>query len=115
MLMTDKQITRMERWALAVGGPVITAAISATAGILWGMYTQIQAMEANQGLWQQRVTHQLEIITARLDDSYTEAQAEREIERLDRLIDTNADRLENHEKRLQDLQERLDNRSDRST
>lgn len=84
--MSDERLTRLERWALAVGAPVIAAGVIATAATLWGLYNS-----------QIRMHHQL---TSLVDQAYLQHDAERDLGRVEY-------RLENLESRTNRIERRV--------
>lgn len=90
--MSDERLTRMERWALAVGAPVIAASVIAVGSILWGLY--------NTQLY---MRHQLDTL---VDTAYTEKEAEREFTEIEYQLNEHGQTLERHNRRIQQLEGR---------
>ena len=101
--MSERQLTILERWALAIGAPVIAAGVLAVWGVLWQMYnTQVE------------LGHQLSQMNLMLEGAYTEHDAEREFSQVDHrldgltgVLDYHAERLDEHGRRLEAQDERL--------
>jgi len=89
--MSDKRWTMMERWALAIGAPVIAAAIITATGFLWRM------SEA-----QNRMERQLTDIA---ENAYTRQQAKVDQMRLDRRLQAQKKRLDQHSEKIERLEQ----------
>lgn len=77
--MSERQLTIMERWALAIGAPVIAAAILSVWALIWQMHQT-----------QMELTHRVDQV---LESALTRAEAREEIDPLRYRLDEHDDRL----------------------
>lgn len=99
--MTGRQRANyLARWFIAASAPVAAAAMIGVGGVLWSMYNHIQRMDAGQQLWQERMTHQLDIIADQIDGTYDR----RDGLRMESKIERHGVRLEDHEDRIRALE-----------
>ena len=106
--MSREEYQWWRRLMTQVGVVVLAATIVAVASGVWGMYTQIQSMESDNRLWQERVSNQLDSITERLNEAYTESEAAQDRRQVDRRLDAHTGRLDMHDGRLDVHDGRLD-------
>lgn len=102
--MSREDINWWRRLMTQAAAVLLAATILGVASGVWGMYTQIQSMESDNRVWQQRVSSQLDSITERLDNAYTEAEAQQDQREVGRRLDSHSERLDEHESRIRELE-----------
>ena len=105
--MSREEVQWWRKLLITASSAVLAAVTLGVVSGVWGMYTQIQSMESDNRLWQQRVSNQLDSITERLDSAYTESEAAQDQRQVGRRIDAHTQRLDVHDGRLDEHEARI--------